>query len=350
MPGFILTEDDRTVLTKVIGYVKRLVANPRQLRGESDEEEPGFSMDAYVARVPSGGIAGLTLESGTGTGVQDIPGSAVCELYHLQPTGPSSSLELRRISGLTRRVYNLSIDSVPGNSWVMAIKAKSGHWFACDPAGSEGGTGTGGGGGGTTIGVEAVDGTPDYATIDTLRFDEADGFALSNPVAGVARIDISAATTSQAGIVSTGSQTFAGDKQFNGRLIGARTSTPQLEGGSTSGTIGTGIMHLGTITGGGLDVTAICDSSSSVGGRALFNVSSGGTSHPNSLVLQTGTYSYTVDTGITLFSAGRIMTARKFAVNNTEGTGGDGVDGTFTDLDGNVVTVLGGIIIGITPP
>ena len=44
--------------------------------------------------------------------------------------------------------------------------------------------------GGTTITVDTVDGSPTYSNINTLRFDEADGFVLSNPAVGVARIDL----------------------------------------------------------------------------------------------------------------------------------------------------------------
>lgn len=48
--------------------------------------------------------------------------------------------------------------------------------------------GTGGGGGGS-ITVEEVDGVPTYAGITTIRFDQADGFVVSQPGAGIARVD-----------------------------------------------------------------------------------------------------------------------------------------------------------------
>src|SRR5262245_43240571 len=55
-----------------------------------------------------------------------------------------------------------------------------------------------GAGGGGTIAIEEVDGTPAYTGIATLRVDSADGFVLSQPAAGIARLDIAAATASQA--------------------------------------------------------------------------------------------------------------------------------------------------------
>src|SRR5262245_22047094 len=61
----------------------------------------------------------------------------------------------------------------------------------------------GGGGGGMpgTVTVKEVDGTPTYASVDTLLFDQADGLQLSQPGAGQALIDIQAAAQTQAGIV-----------------------------------------------------------------------------------------------------------------------------------------------------
>ncbi len=40
--------------------------------------------------------------------------------------------------------------------------------------------------------VEEVDGSPSYTSITTLRFDQGDGFVITNPSAGVARIDLTA--------------------------------------------------------------------------------------------------------------------------------------------------------------
>lgn len=69
------------------------------------------------------------------------------------------------------------------------------------------------------IAVQEVDGAPAYTAISSLRFDQTDGFVLTQPVAGSTRIDIAAATASQAGIVSTASQTFEGNKTFTKAVI-----------------------------------------------------------------------------------------------------------------------------------
>jgi hypothetical protein len=72
--------------------------------------------------------------------------------------------------------------------------------------------------GGGSLTAEEVDGTPSYTGTTTLRFDQADGFVVTNPSAGVARIDLIPATATQAGIVSTTSQTIAGNKVFTAAI------------------------------------------------------------------------------------------------------------------------------------
>lgn len=63
------------------------------------------------------------------------------------------------------------------------------------------------------ITVEDVDSVPTYSA-STLRFDQADGFVITQPSAGVVRIDMSAADATHYGVVSTGTQTFGGYKTF----------------------------------------------------------------------------------------------------------------------------------------
>lgn len=65
-----------------------------------------------------------------------------------------------------------------------------------------------------TIAVEAADGTPAYAGVTKVTFDQADGFSLSQPLGGVVAVDLLPATESQAGIVSTEGQRFGGHKTF----------------------------------------------------------------------------------------------------------------------------------------
>ena len=74
------------------------------------------------------------------------------------------------------------------------------------------GTGSGGAAGGIT--VEEVDGSPSYAGIGTLRFDQTDGFVLSQPATGIARVDHADATDTQRGIVNTAVQVYGGRKRF----------------------------------------------------------------------------------------------------------------------------------------
>lgn len=74
------------------------------------------------------------------------------------------------------------------------------------------------------ITVEEVDGAPSYTDITTLRFDQADGFVVSQPSAGIALVAIASATDAQVGVVSTTTQTFAGNKTFTGQVFGPYSS------------------------------------------------------------------------------------------------------------------------------
>jgi hypothetical protein len=90
------------------------------------------------------------------------------------------------------------------------------------------------------ITVEDIDSSPTYPSSLALRFDQADGFSLSQPSAGVARVDLLAAGTAQIGTVTTSAQSFAGDKTFIASVIAGgdlssfadNTGITQIEGGS----------------------------------------------------------------------------------------------------------------------
>ncbi|HKB42619.1 MAG TPA: hypothetical protein VKD72_39690 [Gemmataceae bacterium] len=76
------------------------------------------------------------------------------------------------------------------------------------------------------INVQEADGSPNYSAVTTLIFDQDDGFSLSQPAANQARIDMQAASLSQAGIVSLSAQSMGtGAKYFNDK-IGVGTASP----------------------------------------------------------------------------------------------------------------------------
>ena len=79
-----------------------------------------------------------------------------------------------------------------------------------------------------TLTVEDDDANPSFANITTLRFDQDDGFSLSNPSAGVAQIDLAGGAgytgtvTDVSNVVCSGSTltVYFRDKTYqNGRLI-----------------------------------------------------------------------------------------------------------------------------------
>lgn len=78
---------------------------------------------------------------------------------------------------------------------------------------------------GTVGEVREVDGSPSLADIGVFEFDQTDGFVVSAPSAGVARIDIQSATATQAGIVDTADQTWAGVKTHQTYVVLNSTGT-----------------------------------------------------------------------------------------------------------------------------
>jgi hypothetical protein len=86
---------------------------------------------------------------------------------------------------------------------------------------------TAGGGGGGSIEVKEADGTPDYTGVTVLQFDQAQGFVLTNPSGTTVQVSITSASGSVPGIVTTGTQTFAGLKTFTATTsVGALTIAP----------------------------------------------------------------------------------------------------------------------------
>lgn len=71
-----------------------------------------------------------------------------------------------------------------------------------------------------TLTVREVDLSPTVMMVTILTVDQADGFVVSTPAAGEARLDLAEATATQRGIVSLTDQTMgAGDKSFVNRIL-----------------------------------------------------------------------------------------------------------------------------------
>lgn len=101
------------------------------------------------------------------------------------------------------------VASATGTARVLWVEASGGseRWAVVRL-----GDGAGSGGG---IDIEEGDGSPSYAGVVTIIVDQSDGLRLTQPGgAGTATLSIQDASASQAGIVSTTTQTFGGDKTF----------------------------------------------------------------------------------------------------------------------------------------
>lgn len=103
---------------------------------------------------------------------------ANCSIYRIEDND-EEDIHLEE-AGFDIRVYNIFSIDIPAGSWIPVARTKFGAWVV---------TGLEGDGGGIGITVEEVDGSPSYTGITTMRVDQADGLTVTNPAAGVARID-----------------------------------------------------------------------------------------------------------------------------------------------------------------
>lgn len=130
-----LDDRDRRLIQELI----RTSKSARPPVGRELEDLQDDAPEVYVARTPVGGIDGLQEE--TGTGINDRPGYATCNIYRILSI--NSIPTLFPIPSLTKRVYNLSHDRIGGNRWVMVTRDKLGSWYTTMfPEDTDTGTGT----------------------------------------------------------------------------------------------------------------------------------------------------------------------------------------------------------------
>ena len=126
MDLYLPDEDDRRLLREMVQAFKR---NPANLN-RREELQPRQASEVYIAKAQSAtGIPAMSKYAGTGTGTDsyDEPGSAVCDIYKISEL--DATPDIRQVSGLTARVYNLSQAAV-GGDWMLVTKTKFGKWVA----------------------------------------------------------------------------------------------------------------------------------------------------------------------------------------------------------------------------
>jgi hypothetical protein len=151
---------------------------------------PAAATDAFAIILEPAATSGVVLAAVLGVAVCDINVTNSAHT-HASPTTVTTYLT-SGTSGPARIIWK---DSGTGTKRAVVL--------LCGQAAGSGGSVT----------VAEADGTPSYASTSTLQFDQADGFVVSQPVAGTAKVDISAAANGSVGIVSAVDQTLgAGTK------------------------------------------------------------------------------------------------------------------------------------------
>lgn len=100
---------------------------------EFDEHQ---APEVYVARTPALGISPLSVNT-TGTSptadIDDVTSFGICEVYRIIED-PDGAL-LQPVTGLTKRVYNLSTGTLPGDTLILVARDKFGNWIAVTAGG-----------------------------------------------------------------------------------------------------------------------------------------------------------------------------------------------------------------------
>jgi hypothetical protein len=175
---------------------------------------------------------------------------------------------------------------------------------------------------GAGIEVKDATGAPDLTGVGLLILDLADGLSLSQPAPGQARIDLLPASTTQAGIITTGTQTIGGQKT----LIAAGGTTIFTGGAVGMSASGFDCNYTLTSDGSGQSVAAL--SAGSPEKNRLSVIAYGGTFASGGCNLTSGSGT------------------PQYAVNGTKGVTGTGGGGD--GYTGGICTALGSALTGGT--
>lgn len=119
--GFIPNEREAALLREV---TKRVLGNTYKSREPSQEDDPHFSPDVYVAKPQD--VGGIPAR------VDDVPGTALCDIYRLSLNG-TDEMELEQ-TGYAVPVYNLSTTAV-SQEYIQVHRDKYGTWLAITAGG-----------------------------------------------------------------------------------------------------------------------------------------------------------------------------------------------------------------------
>jgi hypothetical protein len=116
-----------------------------------------------------------------------------------------------------------------------------------------------GGGGGGSLTVAEVDGAPSIAAVDTLNFDQGDGFVLTNTAGSIARVDLAAVPYARLNLTGAVlNADLAGSIAYAKLSLTGAILNADLAGSITAAKlVGSDIATVGTITSGTWSGTAI---------------------------------------------------------------------------------------------
>ena len=131
--AYYLTDEERKLLQHFFTKQRQQLASWKPNADPMMEEHQEFlAPEVYIARTPNAGIPAMYEGQLTGTGTlaptDDVPAYATCQIWKV------SYPNLIKVTDLTRKVYNLFTEDIPGDSWILVARDKFGTWVATAPA------------------------------------------------------------------------------------------------------------------------------------------------------------------------------------------------------------------------
>lgn len=113
---YLPSESDRAELKKMRQEIMDLLRNPRR---SDSQEDTSTTSNIYIAKTPTDGILAIA---------GDIVSFADCDIYKIVPDG--DDLILAQVETLTQRVYNVSSQDIPEDTFITIKLDKYGYWTA----------------------------------------------------------------------------------------------------------------------------------------------------------------------------------------------------------------------------
>jgi hypothetical protein len=142
--GYVLSRNAVDQIKSLINdQISHRINTVSRAGDQTFEHNESMAPEVYVAQAPVNGIPALIKACGTAAGSgscfedpfdsPDMPGYGDCIIYRVMPDSEANNTSgpgLIQVNIFPKRVYNISSEDIPGRSWLVAVREKSGNYIA----------------------------------------------------------------------------------------------------------------------------------------------------------------------------------------------------------------------------